>query len=93
MLRAAKTIHDEEARGIHIKRDNPFKNPWGLQADWDLWQQAWQAIRKRGYGNQEIRKAKRHATEHDIERSLSTRQDKDGNDKNDTNADEKGSGK
>ena len=31
---------------------NPFKKPWGVQRDGDLWAQAWKAALKRGSGNQ-----------------------------------------
>ena len=38
---------------------NPFKKPWGVQRDGDLWAQAWKAVLKRGSANQDLRKGER----------------------------------
>ena len=76
LLEAAKKVEDEEARGIHLKRDNPFKKQWGLQTDGDLWQQAWCAILVRGHQNQSIRWFKGHAEQDDIDNGTTTREDK-----------------
>ena len=73
--------------GIKVRRGIPFKKPWGLQVDGDLWQQAWEAVLKRGIGNQTLRKVKGHATEQDVAKGLSTQEDRDGNDNSDKLAD------
>ena len=58
-----------------------------MQVDGDLWEQAWQAVRRRGSGNQKLRKVKGHATAKDIELGRSTAEDKEGNDISDKLAD------
>ena len=40
----------------------------GLQVDGDLREQAWIAVKKRGTGNQSLRKVKGRATETDVEK-------------------------
>ena len=50
LIAAAERDLDEEAKGINIKRGNPFGRPCGLQTDGDLWQQAWLAVKSRGIG-------------------------------------------
>ena len=55
----------------------------GLQADGDLWEQAWIAVNKRGVGNQFLRKIKGHATEKDVRYGIATSEDREGNDKSD----------
>ena len=59
----------------------------GLQKDGDLWELAWQAILKRGASNQRIRKVKGHATLQDVEKGVSTKEDRQGNNKADEIAD------
>ena len=59
----------------------------GLQVDGDLWEQAWIAVKRRGTGNQSLRKVKGHATEKDVKEGISTSKDRDGNDKSDKLAD------
>ena len=54
-----------------------------LQVDGDLWEQAWVAVKKRGSGNQTLRKVKGHATEKDVELGTATAEDKKGNDASD----------
>jgi len=66
LIEAAERDLVDETMGISIKRGNPFKKPWGLQVDGDLWEQAWEAVLKRGVGNQSLRKVKGHATEQDV---------------------------
>ena len=66
----------------------PFKKPWGLQKDGDVWEMAWKTILQRGACNQKIRKVKGHATKEDVEQGRSTIADRHGNDKADKNADE-----
>ena len=79
----------EEGQGKGPKgyNRNPFKKPWGLQTDGDLWEQAWPAILTRGAANQDLRKAKGHATVGDVGTGRSNPEDKHGNDKSDKNAD------
>ena len=59
----------------------------GLQVDGDLWEQAWIAVKKRGAGNQSLRKVKGHATGKDVEKGISTSKDREGNDTSDKLAD------
>ena len=59
----------------------------GLQVDGDLWEQAWIAVKRRGVGNQTLRKVKGHATDQDVAKGISTAEDRDGNDKSDELAD------
>jgi len=89
LIAAAERDLDEEAKGINIKRGNPFGRPWGLQTDGDLWQQAWLAVKSRGIGNQTLRKVKGHATEQDVINGTSTWEDRGGNDISDKLADKK----
>ena len=58
-----------------------------MQVDGDLWEQAWKAVLKRGWQNQTLRKVKGHATEDDIVKGISNREDKKGNDLSDELAD------
>lgn len=48
-----------------------------------FWEQAWTAVKRRGIGNQALRKVKGHATEEDVANGVSTWEDREGNDKND----------
>ena len=41
LIKAAEEKIVEDSMGASIKRGNPFKKPWGLQVDGDLWEQAW----------------------------------------------------
>ena len=87
LIQAAERDLDEEAKGINIKRGSPFGRRWGLQVDGDLWEQAWIAVKRRGIGNQSLRKVKGHATEEDVAKGISTCEDREGNDKSDKLAD------
>ena len=58
-----------------------------MQVDGDLWGQAWEAVKKRGSGNQDLRKVKGHATARDVELGKATAEDKKGNDTSDKLAD------
>ena len=87
LLAAAKRIAEEEEQGKHVRKDNPYKRPWGLQRDGDLWQQAWTAILQRGVESQDLRKVKGHATPKDIAEGRSNKIDAEGNDRSDKNAD------
>ena len=54
LIAAAKEyLLKKEAGGGKAHMRNPFRKPWGLQKDGDLWEQAWKAIVKRGPGNQD----------------------------------------
>ena len=66
--------------------NSPFKKPWGLHKDGDLWEQIWEAIHKRGLYNQQIRWVKGHATDKQVEEGISSQRDQYGNDRSDTNA-------
>ena len=76
-----------KGRRRRYKEGCPFKKPWGMQTDGDLWQVAWEAIIARGSGNQDIRWVKGHATNEDIRQGRSSSSDQKGNDRSDTNAD------
>ena len=77
----------KKEQGKTVLRGNPFGKPWGLQVDGDLWEQAWIAVKKRGTGNQSLRKVKGHAIEKDVEKGISTTKDREGNDTSDKLAD------
>ena len=94
MLSKAKRMLTAIGLREHLQADekklpqrNPFRRPWGLQRDGDLWRIAWNALAIRGAGNQDLRKVKGHATEEDIEQGKSTVKDRNGNNKSDTLAD------
>ena len=80
--------HRSNRTKTKTKAKNPFKKPWGLQTDGDLWQQAWIPIVQRGAANQSLRKVKGHATNEDRQQGLSNNEDKEGNDKSDKLADD-----
>ena len=40
LLTAAGRMTEKEKRGLKVDWANPFKKPWGIQKDGDLWQQA-----------------------------------------------------
>ena len=87
LILAATRMKKGQVEGKKVDWSRPFKKPWGLQKDGDLWKQAWKAILRRGVDNQRLRKVKGHATAEDIEKGRSTTEDKIGNDKSDANAD------
>ena len=76
--------HESNVReGKRTPDKNPLGKAWGLQTDGDLWQQAWEAVVKRGACNQTIRWVKGHATDEDVKAGRTTQKDKHGNQKND----------
>ena len=79
MMNAAKACSEDSSHGWWLRR-NPFKRPWGLQADGDLWQMAWKAILCRGLGAQKLTKVKRHSTAEQVEQGEVDAADKEGND-------------
>ncbi len=87
LIKAAELTVREQLTGSNRKIGNPFGKPWGLQVDGDLWEQAWEAVLKRGWGNQTLRKVKGHATEDDIEKGTSNREYTRGDDLSDELAD------
>ena len=87
MLTAIGLREHLQADEKKLPQRNPFRRPWGLQRDGDLWRIAWNALAIRGAGNQDLRKVKGHATEEDIEQGKSTVKDRNGNNKSDTLAD------
>ena len=86
-VQAAGRYLREKANGTIVKRGNPFGKAWGLQVDGDLWEVAWNAVLKRGIGNQFLRKVKGHATEDDVRKGIATKEDREGNDISDKLAD------
>ena len=87
IILVAKKLADNGTRGPNPEDDNPYKKPWSLQADGDLWQIAWGTVKKRGRCDQKVRKVKGHAVEADITGGICTRADKEGNDRSDKNVD------
>ena len=87
LIEAAEKYERGRANGSTQYMKNPFRKPWGLQTDGDLWEQAWLAVLKRGPGNQKVRKVKGHATAEDVEKGIATQEERVDNDKSDTNAD------
>ena len=87
LIEAARKIEQSGTEQHQSRMGNPFGEPWGMQPDGDLWEQAWQAVLRRGAENQRIRKVKGHATEADVQNGTATRKDKDGNHYSDQNAD------
>ena len=93
LIKAKQLIHKAEQReystskGKPVKNGCPFKKPWRLQTDGDLWEVAWEAIHIRGLSNQDLRKVKEHVTVEDVQQGRSTVSDKEGNDRSDKNAD------
>ena len=87
LIEKAEHRHDCIRREKKYKEGCPFKKPWGMQTDGDLWQVAWEAILVRGTGGQDVRWVKGHATNDDIAQGRSNCQDREGNNRSDTNAD------
>ena len=79
MLCAAETLADDTSPTWWLRK-NPFRKPWGLQADGDLWEQAWEAVLQRGPAAQRLSKVKGHATAQQVEEGLVQACDKAGND-------------
>ena len=67
-------------------RRNPYRRPWGLQADGDLWRLYWQGLMERGPQSILICKVKAHATDQHVKDNLVKIEDKQGNDWADTYA-------
>lgn len=92
MMSKAKRLMDAAEQRCSIKEEdwwklpNPFKKPWGLQPDGDLWKMAWMAVLSRGPGRQMLTKVKGHATESHVVEGKVRAEDKDGNDWADTYA-------
>ena len=84
MMKAAERYEEQDTPR---RFRNPFKKPWGLQTDGDLWEQAWIGLLARGAGNQQMRKVKGHATDEMVNNGTVKKEDKVGNDKSDENAD------
>ena len=66
-----------------LPKRNPFRKPWGLQTDGDLWKTMWQATLIRGPEAHHITKVKGHATAEDVANGRATPKDKSGNDEAD----------
>ena len=88
LIKQAEKVEEKQRRGEKVNMIKPFKKPWGLHKDGDLWEMAWKAILQRGACNRKIRKVKGHATKEDVEQGRSTIEGRHGNDKADKNADE-----
>ena len=63
LIGKARARQEAIQAGRRVKKGCPFKKPWGLHAEGDLWEIAWEAVLKRGVENQKLRKVKGHATE------------------------------
>lgn len=79
MMDAARRWSYDSGPGRWLRR-NPFRKPWGLQPDGDLWQAAWGAILQRGLDNQKLSKVKGHATRKQVEEGTVVEAHKEGND-------------
>ena len=88
LLEKAEQREEARTKGKPVKSGCPFKKPWRLQTDGDLWEIVWEAIHTRGLSNQDLRKVKGHATEEDVREGRSTHKDREGNDRSDKNADQ-----
>ena len=66
-----------------LPKRNPFRKPWGLQTDGDLWKKLWEATLIRGPEAHCLSKVKGHATADDVAKGLATPKDKSGNDEAD----------
>ena len=86
MMKSAAKWNQDQSATWWIKR-NPFKKPWGLQPDGDLWESVWEAYLARGTDAQELTKVKGHATDRQVELGEVKDRDKKGNDKSDQFAD------
>lgn len=86
MLQAAEECISSNREDWWMQR-NPFKEPWGLQADGDLWEVVWHAILERGVHTQAVSKVRGHATKEQVEAGTVRACDKCGNDWADTFAD------
>lgn len=87
LLSKARARQETIQAGRRVKKGCPFKKPWGLQTDGDLWEIAWETIWKRGGENQKLRKVKGHATKEDVQEGRNTAKDRVGNDRIDRKAD------
>ena len=91
LLKKAVQREEELRKGKPIRAGCPFKKPWMLQTDGDLWDVEWEvaseAIQKRGIHNQDLRKVKGHDTAEDVRKGISTVEDKRGNNRSYENAD------
>ena len=70
-------------------RKTPFKQPWKLMKDGDLWEMFAKAVEERGPGCTKISKVKGHATQEMVDAGEVEKQAKEGNDNADDAA-EKG---
>ena len=71
----------------HDPHAKPLQETVGLQKDGDLCEQVWKVVKKQGAANQDLRKAKGHATAADVKQGRSNARDKKGDDISDTNVD------
>ena len=49
---------------------NPFRRPWSLQKDGDLWKLAWEAVLERGPRSQTLTKVKGHVTDQQVQQGV-----------------------
>ena len=73
----------ESVRNNWLPKRNPFRKPWGLQTDGDLWKTLWEATLIRGPEAHCLTKVKGHATADDVANGRATPKDKGGNDQAD----------
>ena len=69
-----------------LRRSTPFKKPWKLMKDGDLWEMFAKAVEARGPGCTNISKAKGHATQEMVDEGKVKKEEKKCNDQTDTGA-------
>ena len=79
MIELADAWTTDDRPGWWLKK-NPFRKPWGLQPDGDLWELAWNAVLQRGPEAQTLSKVKGHATQSQVDEGVVAAEDKEGND-------------
>ena len=65
----------------------PYKRPWELQSDGDLWRLVWQAILQRGTDTVQATRFKGHASDEHVHQGIIPEQDRKGNEEADSPAD------
>ena len=79
-LQAIATARCESRSASWWMWKNPYKRPWALQTDGDLWQQYWGGLMTRGPGTITYTKVKGHASDQHIASGEATQSQKEGND-------------
>ena len=70
-----------------LRRTTPFKQPWRLMNDGDLWEMFAKTVEERGPGSTRVSKVKGHANQEMTEKGKVQKEDKKGNDQADIGVD------